>query len=236
MASIKEKLSQLGRPMVEKKIMSRDETQELTVWYQCLTTLRERILREAMKEQYELSINRLKMDKQSDGMSLYDKWKLEFEAVGVEKCARFIVASDAASIRTDTLREMSREPLTPGSSKEDEAEWIAEFTPIFERLVEENVDAIKDSPIGELAEKAVELQIESQANKEANDQYRLRLIQESLLEPDETTPGKYKFIFDDAEEVESLLAPSTIEDLSSEIAEEVRKTRERPLKSASTNS
>jgi hypothetical protein len=232
MASIKDKLSALGRPIVEKKVMSRDETQELTVWYQCLTTLSERILREAMKEQYELSISRLKEDKQGDGTSLYDKWKKEFEAVGAEKCARFIVASDAPSIRADTIREMSREPLAPGSSPEDEKEWIAEFTPIFERLVEENVNAIKETPIDELAEKAVSLQIETQANKEAMDQYRLRLIQESLLEPDEANPSKYKLIFDSAEEVEALLAPSTIDDLSAQIADEVRKTRERPLKSA----
>lgn len=236
MASVKDKLSQLGRPMVEMKLMSRDETQEISVWYQCLTTLNERILREAMREQFDVAVLSFKVVKPGDTISLYARWLKEFEDVGLDKCAKFIVASDRIAIRAEAIREMDKPPVLETATEDEKAAWIAEFSPIFERLVEENVAAMKDNELSALAEKAVDLQITEQANKVAYDIYRLRLIQESILEPitkDDGTiiePVTYKKVFDSSDEVEKLLAPSTIDDLSTKISDEVRLAKSIPLK------
>jgi hypothetical protein len=237
MASIKDKLSQLGRPVKKISLTSRDGSQELDVYYQCLTTLKERILREAMREEFEKSIAEFKQVKEGQVLSVYETWKKEFEGIGAEKCAKFIVASDRMAIRAETIRLMTREPLAEGATKEDEEAWIAEFTPIFEQQVEESVAAVKESAsLEELAEKAVNINVETEANKYAYDIYRMRLIQESILEPEldandkELSPPKYKLVFSNPKEVEELLSTETIDSLSAKITEEVRQAKTLPLK------
>ena len=124
---------------------------------------------------------------------------------------------------------MDCEPLAEGATKEEEEAWVAKFTPIFERLVEENIEAMKENSLEELAAKCVDIQTDTQANKVAYDVYRLNLIQQSILEPDDANPGKHKLVFDTPEEVEEMLSPGTIDMLSDRIAEEVRQEKNIPL-------
>lgn len=233
-----DKLSQFNRPITSIKLLSSDETQEIEVFYQCLTMLNDRILRKAMQEEFEEAVGRfkeLKPGEREGSLTLYDKWMKQFEEAGKEKCASFIVASDRNTFRTETIKEMDKPPLLAGATKEEEEAWVAEFSPIFERITKEAVaDLVDTETLESLAEKCVDIQIDIEANKKAFETYRLRLIKESIFEKADDS-DKYIPVFDNIDQIEEALASSTIEMLADRIYAEVREASNTPLKRASTN-
>jgi hypothetical protein len=202
--------------------------------------LNERILREQMKEEFTSAVATLKKKPNEDEPSLFDQWKKDFTELGAEKCAQFIVYSNTSELRTEAIRQMGRDPLLPDAPEEEVEAYKKEFVPLMEGLLKTSVDEMKTQDVDELANQAVDIQVDLQANKSANDLYRLRLIRESIFEKETDTSGapltdKYKLVFDNTSEIEELLAPTTIDDLASMIAEEVRIARSVPLNLVSTS-
>jgi len=230
MATIKEKLAALGSPIRKLTIVSRDGDTQVDFWYRRPTSYKDRILREAMSEEYASAIKKLK-EVPPDGESKASEFHKSFVLLGAEKCARIVVNSDFRAIRADSIRTLGIEE--PESSKTQEHDdWWNELEPILKTNMDSANSAMQDLGIEELASRCLEIQLNTSAQERAYEVYRLNLVLDSVY--DKSEDGEYVPVFETRDEIEQTLPADIIEDLSNLIAEEVRKARDFPLKDRAT--
>jgi len=231
MSSVKEKLAALGSPTRRLTIASRDGTQEVDFWYRRPTSFKDRILREAMSEEYASAVKKIK-EVPEGGESKAAEFKKGFVTLGEEKCSRIVVNSDFRAIRADSIRTLGiEEPDQKDTEAHDE--WWTQLEPILKTNMEEATKAMLSLGIDDLAGRCLEIQINTSAQERAYEIYRLNLVLDSVY--DKAEDGSFVPVFETRDEIEQTLPGDIIEDLSNMIAEEVKKARDFPLRSAATS-
>jgi hypothetical protein len=234
MASIKEKLSLLGRNVREITLKSRDGEQEVKVFYQRPTSIKDRLLREDMKEKYDEAYAEFHKEG-PDGKSKYQSLFDEFTKLGSEKTARYIVFKDLGPIRSASVKELGEEEPDDKASKEDKDAYWAKLEPVIEANVNSSIADMATQDVSILAEAAVTKELSDMAQRRAMGTYSMHLIMDSIKQEVEGKKDEYESVFTSVEEIEELLPEETITDLAIMINDEVRKAREIPLKLVGTN-
>ena len=238
MATLKDKLSALGRGVRELTLMSRDGSESVTVFYQRPTSIKDRMLRESMKEEFDKAVVDF-FTVTPDGKSKHQLLIEQFTRLGSEKLSRFIVLKDVKAIRAMSIRELGEEepPTTADQAIKDE--YFERLKPVFQANIDQSIAELAKEPLDVLAESATESEKQDVARERAFKIYSKHLIMDSILEEVEENgtkvPGRYTQVFKTVAEIEEYLPEESIDDLAEMINEEVRKAREAPLKSVATS-
>lgn len=224
MSTLKEKLSRLGRPLRKLPISIDGEVVEVT--YQRPTAVKDEMLRESMREEYENAMKAFKTAPQ-DGKSVDEAYRSEFQRLGQEKVVDYLIGRELKVYADEATRNLGRERPAEDADEAIKKLWFDEWKPIFDGVIDAaRVEFNKEDGTA-LIDRAVESQLDQMAKDRAFEIYRRRLILDSIYDDEN---GQLVPVFTAEKEIDEVLAVDTINELGRMISEEVAKAREVPLK------
>jgi hypothetical protein len=232
MARLKDKLASLDRPRIKITIKSRDGGREVDAYYQRPTEMVDTVLRQAINDEYDAAMQRLK-DKGESGKSVHEVIRETYVEKGAESAINTLLVKELGSVRQEAVRILGIDPPGDDASEEEKNRYSEELRPIFDEELERRRDRYRKEDLSKLCDRATELRVSDLASERAQEIYRRSLVAQSIYEEDQDTSGqptgKYLLAFDDDKDVAENLASDTITTIANRVVEELQKVRSLPL-------